>query len=240
MHQLFDEVIGTPPPATVDLPALVRRDRRTRRARLAGLGVTGVAAAGLAVALLADGTTPAGTPPVARPPGPVAADNRFVLKSDTQLDAETSAKQLAAAIDTAVRKAVPDATWQQGPAVTVMDNADRKGWHGHGSLRTPTTRGDLTIMALSLPEPGAKTDKPPLRVSCDGEAGCTPGTTADGKPIVTIAGTSGAARWLEVRVGLPANRLLTISVTNVGTGDPTVLSGDQVALVAQHTAGQIK
>ncbi len=240
MHQLFDEVIGTPPPTTVDSHVLVRRERRTRRARLAGLGVTGAAVVGLAITLYTNATTPAGTPPVAQHPGPVAPDSRFELKAGTQIDAEASAKQLASAIDTAVRKAVPDATWQRGPTVTIMEYTSMTGWHGAGSLRTSTARGDLTMMALSRPEPDGRTGKPPILVSCDGQTGCAPGTTPDGKPIVTITNNSGAARWLEVRIGLPANRILTISVTNSGAGDAPVLSGDQVALVAQYVTGQIK
>ena len=48
---LFDEVIGTPPRSTVDVPAIVRRRRRTRTLRRVGIAVTAVVAVSAIVAV---------------------------------------------------------------------------------------------------------------------------------------------------------------------------------------------
>lgn len=69
-HQLFDDMIGTPPPSTVDVEAIVRRktgQRRLRRVAVTGVAVLAVAAAFTPLLLQprGEGATRVGGPSVA-------------------------------------------------------------------------------------------------------------------------------------------------------------------------------
>lgn len=234
MRQQFEEIIGTPPASTVDAHALVRREYRARTARRVGLGTTAVAAAGITIALLAN-TSPAGNPPLARQP-----DTGVQLTSATRADAEASAGHLTAVVEAGVRTAAPEARWDPGLTVTVLEYGSSFGWTGNGHLRTPKTRGDLTLTTVDLPAPGTRPDKQPITVSCAGEPDCAEGTTANGRPIVTITRSSGTARWLEVRIGLASSRVMALSATNAGDSGEVVLTAAQVATVAQHVADTVR
>lgn len=248
MHQLFDDLIGTPPETAIDTRALVRRDRRVRATRRAALTLTAVAAAGIAVAVFTSATTPAGAPP-----GAVASptrDDRFELRAATRAEAEVSAGQLAAALDDAVRAAVPAATWDPGPGIriTVIDYVSPPGWHGSGTLRVAGTTGALTVMAHTWTAPGLScatlsTPQPPKGREPTKPATprqCADVQTPSGVPAVLLTGGPGPTQGFELRVALPADRVMTLIVTGPDDGGPPVLTTAQALLVAEHAVGRIR
>ncbi|MCM0674627.1 hypothetical protein NCC78_07995 [Micromonospora phytophila] len=113
-HQLFDELIGTPPPARVDVGGIIRRGRRASAARRLGgslaavLALAVVGSVGVGVRDQEPGRAPA--PPVAAPPSPTA-DTRFRLVFDTKESAEASARRLSREFDAALREVAPGSKW---------------------------------------------------------------------------------------------------------------------------------
>ncbi|WP_433388740.1 hypothetical protein [Micromonospora sp. KLBMP9576] len=114
-HQLFDELIGTPPPARVDVAGIIRRERRAR----AGRRLAGSLAAVLTLAVAGSvGWAARGPQPdhAAGPPPPLAAsaapvDTRFRLAFDTRRAAAVSTGHLNEAFGNALRDVVPQARW---------------------------------------------------------------------------------------------------------------------------------
>ncbi|GGO32564.1 hypothetical protein [Micromonospora parathelypteridis] len=111
-HQLFDELIGTPPPPQVDVEDIVRRERRASSVRLIGGPLAALLAlvVGVGVAVRDQGPGPAPGPPLAAPT-PTAADTGFRLVFDTDESAEASASRLSAEFEAALREVVPGSTW---------------------------------------------------------------------------------------------------------------------------------
>ncbi|MFC6020820.1 hypothetical protein ACFP2T_32205 [Plantactinospora solaniradicis] len=106
-QQLFDQVVGTPPPSTVDVVAIVRREKR--RSAVRRIGTTMAAVLGLAASAGILVTAQDGPAGVAPPP--VAVDNRFQLVASDRESAQLTAKRLAEALDEALRSAAPGARW---------------------------------------------------------------------------------------------------------------------------------
>lgn len=99
---LFDTVVGTPPPSTVDVAAIVRRRRRARAARRLGIVLAPVAVAAVTATALVTVGGGMGTPPyTAEPP----------LATITTLAPGLTADRLRAALAEAVAALVPDARW---------------------------------------------------------------------------------------------------------------------------------
>jgi hypothetical protein len=254
MHQLFDEVIGTPPPTSIDSRAVVRRDRRTRATLWGSLGATAVVA-GLAAVALTTGPTPSGTPPVVAPPtgATVAPDNRLELRAATREEAQVSAGQLKAALDAAVRAAVPTAQWDpKGFDVTVIDYVSPMGWIGFAGVTNAGVTESVTIMVHGYPEP-VKID--PLSCAAltavrgnkdDKQRGDNPGSappcvdtrTASGRPVVTYTMNTRDVNRFEVRIGLADNRVMTI--TTGGDAKTPALTMDQLVQIAQDATDRVK
>ncbi|MFC4065360.1 hypothetical protein [Actinoplanes subglobosus] len=109
---LFDELVADAPASTVDVPAIIRRERRRRT----GLRLGGVAA--VIVAVAAAGTLLIPEPPrvpLAMPPTPEVSASTvpdgFRLVADGQESAEATARRLRSALGEAVRDVAPDAHW---------------------------------------------------------------------------------------------------------------------------------
>ncbi|MEV0131110.1 hypothetical protein AB0H83_21925 [Dactylosporangium sp. NPDC050688] len=254
MHQLFDEVIGTPPPTAIDSRAIVRRDHRVRATLWSTLGATAMAA-GLAVVMLTTGTGPAGPPPVGAPPTDASGlpDNRLQLRSATREEAQVSAGQIKATLDAAVRAAVPSAQWDpKGFDITVIDDVSPLGWIGPAGVTNAGATGSVNVMLHSFPTsmtidpltcatlaavPGKK---------ADGQRGdspasappCVDAKTASGKPVVTYTVNSKDVKRFEVRIGLAENRVMTI--TSGGAEQTPTLTLDQLIRIAAEATDRIK
>jgi hypothetical protein len=104
---LFDEVVGTPPPSTVDVRAIVRRRRRTRTLRRLGIAATSVVAVSAIVAaslsLAPGGGGRADTGP--------AAPSQEVVVPFGALSPDVTPQALADALMQAVATVAPDAKW---------------------------------------------------------------------------------------------------------------------------------
>lgn len=110
-RQLFDEMVGTAPPSTVDVHAIVRRETRKSARRWTGVLTAAVAAVAISAGVVAtvdrgpDGVRSAVDPP------PGAVDNGFRLTATDRESTEATAARLREAIDGAVRRAAPGARW---------------------------------------------------------------------------------------------------------------------------------
>lgn len=107
-HQLFDELIGTPPPPQVDVEGIVLRERRASRARLAGGPLAAVLALAVGVGIAVHDQEPARS---LAAPSPTAVGTGFRLVFDTDESAEASAKRLGAEFDAALGAVAPGSTW---------------------------------------------------------------------------------------------------------------------------------
>jgi hypothetical protein len=243
MQQQFDELIGTPPPSTIDPRALVRHDRR-KRAMYRTVGATAtVAVLGIATVLVTSAAIPAGAPPaaVASPAAP-SPDDRFELRADTRAEADLSAGQLATALNDAVRTAVPGSAWQPGPGitVTVIDYVSPPGWYGRGDLRVGGTTGSFTAMAdtvpgfdgtcATLPAPHYPKGREPI--TPEPPRPCQDLRTSTGAPVVLLP----EEQSFQLRTPLPGGRILTVIVT----GAPPVLTMEQALQVTQLAAARIR
>jgi hypothetical protein len=254
MHQLFDEVLGTPPPTSIDSRAIVRRDRRTRATLWSTLGATAVAA-GLAAVVFTTGTTPAGTPPVGAPPTvtTVSPDNRLELRAATREEARVSAGQLKTALDAAVRAAVPSAEWDpKGFDITVIDYVSPLGWIGPARVTNAGVTGSVNVMLHGFPESmkidplscaalAAVTDKNADKQRGDKPSSappCVDAKTASGRPVVTYTVNGADVKTSEVRIGLADNRVMTI--TSGGDEKTPALTLEQLIQIAQEATDRIK
>ncbi|GAA0247706.1 hypothetical protein [Cryptosporangium japonicum] len=122
-QQMFDDLVGQPPPSTVDVDAIIRDRTRRRRIRQAPIVVAAVAviAVGATVAgfgHLGTGPTSGGDVVVGKAP---AGGTKIRLVVDTAEGKAKSAEELTRAYDEAVKKAVPGAEWKDGTAPRVTD-----------------------------------------------------------------------------------------------------------------------
>src|SRR5688572_8251811 len=146
MREQFDEIIGTPPPSTIDTYVLVRRARRTRDARRVGIAAA-VVAAGLAGGLLVSNNPPVG--PLSDDTAIAQADNRIELRSDTRSDGQASAGRLAAVIEDAVAQVAPDAVWISPLDVQFIEaGPEGSQWSGSGRLEVGGRFGNIFVMTV--------------------------------------------------------------------------------------------
>ena len=114
-QQLFDDLTADAPPSTVDVRGIIRRERRRRAFVRAGVPGLAVLAAASAVAVLGHGpaSAPAPGPAVvaAAPSISASPPTGFRLVASNKAAAAATAESLRAALDAAVRKAAPGATW---------------------------------------------------------------------------------------------------------------------------------
>ena len=267
MQAQFDEMIGTPPPSTVDVPTLVRRKKRSQAVRRAGYCMSAVVAAAVTGGVLISVDAPGGGahagPPVAQP----APDTRFQLRSNDKESAQATEQRLRVALDHAVKKAAPGVQYasftgnlsnptKEGLPFIVFagsvgaDSADM--FAGDVNVVVGERHGVLSLMALALPRPGdpVKRDvhgrvSPPTRLACDGVAGCTEGAGPHGEKLVMVVTRKGDYQDREVRIGIPGDRLLCVSAANVDATDAKntespPLTIAQLTAIAEEVAGQIK
>jgi len=118
IQQLFDELTADAPPSTVDLPAIIRRERRRRTAVRAGVPAVAILAVASAVAVLAPGggSAPTRSAATGSPPAPTAVVTParapgFRLVANDRATTAATAGTLRAALADAVQRAAPGATW---------------------------------------------------------------------------------------------------------------------------------
>ena len=139
-QQILDDLIGAPPPSTVDVDAIIVRQRR--RQRVQRLAAGGSAAAGVVLAVvLAFGMAggprrPDGTPPATTPPGPspsaTPVATGFRLETGTKAGRERTLQRLRLALESALAEHAPRAKWIYMPDVP-------------GEKRTPDGRPTMWI-----------------------------------------------------------------------------------------------
>jgi hypothetical protein len=145
---LFDEVIGTPPPSTVDVPAIVRRRRRTRTLRRVGIAVTSVVAVSAIVAAslsLAPGRgSRLGTGPATQSPDAIVA---FGTRSPG-----VTPRDVSDALTQAVTTIAPDAQWAPDgqPRVVASPTAEEGAGAMFGGAGSLTRDGISRRVAVSI------------------------------------------------------------------------------------------
>jgi hypothetical protein len=115
-QQLFDDLTADPPPSTVDVPGILRREKRRRTLLRTSVPAAAVLAAVSATAIFGAGGGPAPTPSAATGPGnaesvAAAPAPGFRLAANDQAAVSATAKSLRAALNAAVRQVAPGATW---------------------------------------------------------------------------------------------------------------------------------
>jgi hypothetical protein len=112
-QQLFERIIGEPPPSTVDVEQIIRRERRGRRRRWLGGAGAGLAAAAVTLSIGAVGAARTGGPPPsgAQPPATVPAPSSV----DPGRDVRDSSERLSRAMREAVRRVAPAAELAGAP-----------------------------------------------------------------------------------------------------------------------------
>ncbi|WP_433352881.1 hypothetical protein ACQPYV_20925 [Micromonospora saelicesensis] len=244
-HQLFDELIGTPPPPRVDVEGIVRRERRASRARLVGGPLAAVLAVAVGVGVAVHDQEP-GRPLAV--PSPTATDTGFRLVFDTDESAEASAERLGAEFDAALRAVAPGSTWfwipdhvgearQPDGRPPVFTHNGRDDMVGGGSgVSYQGRKGPLGVWIFPDVLDPAPTGRPVDPSAPEGPAGfhwpcelpegagdnryhrvCVAGTTPGGLRMKTetLTGKRTASVQHIVSIQLPGNRALSASVSNM-------------------------
>lgn len=259
--QLFDELLGELPPSTVDVAAIVRREKRRHTA----LRVTSVATALVALSVTAAvGLTMAGGTGTSSPPQAggettpsVTVDTRFALVADSEESIEATARRLSERLEAALKKEAPDLKWifepnipgEKGPDGQPMELGYKEGkgvkkaqemFAGTSGFRVGERKGSMHFAILN--SEGATVQCPPTIPTC------VDGTAPNGAKtsMLTFDYGDGVIEH-SARVELADGRILTLSQTNdfgvdgAGAAQPgTPLTGEQTLAVATDVASQIK
>lgn len=176
---LFDEVIGTPPPSTVDVPAIVRRRRRTRTLRRVGIAATSVVAVSAIVAAglsLVPGRGDGLTTP--------AVPSHQAIVPFGALSPDVTPRDVADALMQAVATATPDAQWAPDgrPQVVASPTAEEGAGAMFGGAGSLTRQGVSRRVAVAIgPADDAFVCQKKNVVF---EETCTVGLTPDGATMV--------------------------------------------------------
>jgi len=261
-QHLFDDMIGTPPPSTVDVPALVRRERRARIARQAGYGMTAVMALAVATAGVASVSRSPGEPndtPAATQPQQ-SQDKHFQLLANSKESADASAKSLSQTLDRALKQTVTTAKWVNIKAsdasnptteglpnifpIFLGPNHPGNYFSGTVNVENDSRQGHLSLMIQPLAEAGNwQYPKPPRLLACAGEAGCTESTGPNGEKIITIVTEVSSFNLQDVRVGVAGHRMLSITLgmdVDRNNVQALPLTVTQTTAIAVYVASQIK
>jgi len=146
---LFDEVIGTPPPSTVDVFAIVRQRRRTIALRRVAIAATSVVAVSAMVAAGLSLTPSRGNT------GPAAPSHNTVIPFGT-LSPDVTPYDLADALMQAVAAVAPDAQWAPNgqPQVVASPTAEESAGAMLGGAGSLTREGVTRRVAVSIVRTG--------------------------------------------------------------------------------------
>jgi hypothetical protein len=238
-QQLFDDLTADAPPSTVDVHGIIRRERRRRTLVRAALPAVAVLAAAGTFAAFAPG---AGTAPVTTATAattapattsPAAAPGFRLVAAD-----QATAASLRAALDAAVHRTAPGATWLtqgltrdatpdgQPPRIAGDDPKAGTGqmFTGSTGLAVDGRRGTLSLSIINLasctPSAVGKCSTPKDMAiglySCRPAAkDCTASTGADGRrQRVQTMESLGGFLSRETTVELADGRALLLTVDN--------------------------
>jgi hypothetical protein len=171
-QQLFDDLTTDPPPSTVDVPGIVRREKRRRTVVRAGVPAAAVLAVASVIVALNSGNGPVSGPSAVSVPsamvGPSSAAAApvpgFRLVASDQAATAATAETLRKALDAAVHRAAPDATWlAQGLTKTVtpdgqpprivgddLKNPTDQMFSGTTGISVDGRRGTLSLQIISI------------------------------------------------------------------------------------------
>ncbi|GAA3388380.1 hypothetical protein [Cryptosporangium minutisporangium] len=240
-QQMFDDLIGEPPPSTVDVHRIVRRVRRVRRLQRSALAFVVVLAMATGASYFQTGTQSAAPP--------VAVDTRFRLVVDTEEAAEVSGARLSEAYDEALTKAAPGFRWREGhpPVITdreatdlftVTGSIDYRGRSGLLLLRVegPYDPGPCKGSPAQCEEVREAVNQDAVRsLTCTAQGDCSARKGPQGQAMtVRHWRISPKADYTEVRIALPEKRVLILEAHN------QVVTKEQLVAVVSDLAGQIK
>jgi hypothetical protein len=145
---LFDEVIGTPPPSTVDITAIVWQRRRTIALRRVAIAATSVVAVSAIVAAGLSLTPSRGS---RGDTGPAAPSHNMVIPFGT-LSPDVTPHLLADALTQAVAAVAPDAQWAPNgqPQVVASPTAEESAGAMVGGAGSLTREGVTRRVAVSI------------------------------------------------------------------------------------------
>ncbi|MEV4540015.1 hypothetical protein [Micromonospora echinaurantiaca] len=262
-HQLFDELIGTPPPARVDVAGIVRRERRARAARRLAGSLAAVLALALAggVGMAAGGGQPgrAPVPPQAAASSPALPDTRFRLVFDTPESADASAKRLSREFETALREVAPGARWfwipdsvdeprkPDGQPPTFSHNGSDDFVYGGSGVVYRGRKGPLGVSISPDVFDSAGSGQPAgYHWPCELPPGhgdrrydrvCDERTTPSGlrMKVETLTGKRNGSVQHIVSIQLPGNRAFHASISNmVGVDEQAVAAQPEAPLSAEE------
>ena len=154
-QQHFEELTADPPPSTVDVPGIVRREKRRRTFVRIATPAAAVLAVASAIAVFAPGGAPAPVPSAVAEPSSagtaaVASAPGFRLVANNKAAAAASAATLRSALDDAVHKVAPGATWlKQGLTKEATPDGQPPRIFGD-DLRRPTDQMFSGTTGISL------------------------------------------------------------------------------------------
>lgn len=243
-QQLFDDLTADPPPSTVDVAGIIRREKRRRTVVRAGVPAAAVLAAASAIAVLGHGGGPVPGPsavagPPSTRPAPAASVPGFRLVASDRAATAATAATLRSALDAAVRRAAPGATWlAQGLTRTVTpdgqpprifgDDVERptdQMFSGTTGISLDGRRGTLSLNIISIdPCTGGTLAKCPtepkdlaksLYACAPAARKCTASTGANGRrQRVQTSASLGGFLSQETTVELADGRALMLTVDN--------------------------
>jgi hypothetical protein len=239
-QQMFDDLVGQPPPSTIDVDAIVRNQTRRRRLRQAPMVMAAVAVVAVGVVFAGLGTI--GTAATSK--GDVvrqepAGGPKIRLVVDTAEGRAKSAEELTKAYDEAVKKAVPGAEWEGGkpPRVTDEEAAPpTKFMFGAGLI----VNGKPGALVIQISGEGRE-DLPTLQLNCDNPDGnCKVTEGPNGEKLVVRRWDFRDGDWKKgdvytsVTVGLDNDRVLNLE------SHQDLLTEKQISAIVSDLAGRIE
>jgi hypothetical protein len=257
-QQMFDDMIGQPPPSAIDVGAIVRRRKRNQWLRRAPVAVAAVLVVALGAAFVGFGGSDTGQAP--------PAHDKIRLVVDTAAAKAKTAAELTKAYDEAVKAAVPGAEWGGGkpPAVTDEDARPPAQFGFGAGLVVDGRKGDLVIQIVGpyvpvvpsgdvpcssidfsnprKPSPpvsqcfGDRPSYPAEDHNCDNPDGnCTIRTGTNGEKLVVRVWNWGKGNiYTSVAVLLGHGRVLTLESHN------DLLTVKQVSAIVSSLASRIE
>ena len=243
-QQMLDELIGAPPPSTVDVGAIIVRQRRRQRWRRVAAG--GSVAAGVAVAVFLgtglvggprqeNGPPPAtASPSVTAAPSPSATG--FPLETGTPAGRERTKDRLQEALEAALTEHAPGAKWIYMVDVpgekrtpdgqpTMWITEDPVYFEGRSGIIAGGRKGGFYLSVRPTACEIGRGCSP--AITCDDiSSGCTEGRTPEGLAVVRwVEKPSGKYVFYHVQVMLRGgSHTLTLQAVNYFGGDASPVS----------------